>query len=91
MPIIVKGSRAQIVGAYIQRSQLWHSVKILKLTENMQLFKTHMWRLKGTLLNSSWKLDMENTQMSLEIQHSPIISNALRTLFLLLSLLSILE
>ena len=37
LPVIVKGSCPQIVGACIQKSQLWHSVKVLKLTENMQL------------------------------------------------------
>ena len=41
LPVIVKGSRAQIVGACIQRSRLWRSVKVLKLTENMRL-NTHM-------------------------------------------------
>ena len=37
LPVIVKGSRPQIVGACIQKSQLWRSVKVLKLTENMWL------------------------------------------------------
>src|SRR6202789_1450016 len=37
LPVIVKGSRAQIVGACIQRSHLWRSIKVLKLTENMRL------------------------------------------------------
>ena len=41
LPVIVKGSHAQIVGACIQRSWLWLSVKILKLTENMRL-NTHV-------------------------------------------------
>jgi ATP-dependent exoDNAse (exonuclease V) alpha subunit len=41
LPVIVKGSRAQIVGACIQRSRLWLSVKVLKLTENMRL-NTHV-------------------------------------------------
>ena len=41
LPVIVKFSRAQIVGACIQRSQLWLSVKVLKLTENMRL-NTHV-------------------------------------------------
>jgi hypothetical protein len=41
LPVIVKGSRPQIVGACIQRSQLWRSVKVLKLTENMRL-NTHI-------------------------------------------------
>ena len=35
--MIVKGSHPQIFGACIQRSQLWQSVKVLKLTENMRL------------------------------------------------------
>ena len=35
--MIVKGSRPQIVGACMQRSRLWRSVKVLKLTENMRL------------------------------------------------------
>jgi hypothetical protein len=37
LPVIVKGSRPQIVGACIQRSHLWRSVKVLKLTQNMRL------------------------------------------------------
>src|SRR5277367_5999852 len=37
LPVIVKGSRPEIVGACIQRSRLWHSMKVLKLTENMRL------------------------------------------------------
>ena len=35
--MIVKGSCPQIVGACIQRSHIWHSVKVLMLTENMWL------------------------------------------------------
>jgi hypothetical protein len=38
LPVIVKGSRPQIVGACLQRSQqLWSSIKVLKLTKNMRL------------------------------------------------------
>ena len=37
LPVIVKGSRPQIVGACMQRSHIWHSVKVLKITENMRL------------------------------------------------------
>ena len=37
LPVIVKGSRAQIVGACVQRSRLWQDIKVLKLTENMRL------------------------------------------------------
>ena len=39
--IIVKGSRGQIVGASLCRSQLWASIEVLKLTENMRLNTTH--------------------------------------------------
>ena len=41
LPVIVKGSHAQIVGACIQRSRLWCSIKVLKLIENMHL-NTHV-------------------------------------------------
>jgi hypothetical protein len=37
LPVIVKGSRAQIVNACMQRSTLWHSMKVLHLTQNMRL------------------------------------------------------
>ena len=37
LPVIVKGSHAQIVGACLQRSQLWHSIAVLRLTQNMRL------------------------------------------------------
>ena len=38
LPVIVKGSQPQIVGACLQRSQrLWPLITVLKLTENMRL------------------------------------------------------
>ena len=37
LPVIVKGSRAQIVGANLQRSHLWNSITVLRLTQNMCL------------------------------------------------------
>ena len=37
LPVIVKGSRAQVVGASLQRSYLWHSIQVLQLTQNMRL------------------------------------------------------
>ena len=37
LPVIVKGSRAQIVNACMQRSTLWQSMKVLQLTQNMRL------------------------------------------------------
>jgi hypothetical protein len=35
LPVIIKGSRPQIVGACLQRSTLWHALKILPLTLNL--------------------------------------------------------
>ena len=35
LPIIPKGTKRQIIGACIQRSQLWRHIKVLHLTENM--------------------------------------------------------
>ena len=35
--VVVKGNRAQIVGICMQRSALWQSIRILKLTQNMRL------------------------------------------------------
>jgi len=37
LPVIVKGSCAQVVGANLQRSHLWHSITVLHLTQNMRL------------------------------------------------------
>jgi hypothetical protein len=56
--VIVKGSRAQIVGACIQRSQLWRSVKVLKLTENMRL-NTHVEAEKKI---AKWQLEIGHGQ-----------------------------
>jgi hypothetical protein len=37
LPVVVKGSRAQVVGACIQRSVLWRSMTVLHLHQNMRL------------------------------------------------------
>ena len=37
LPVIEKGSRAKIVGAYIQKSHIWPSLQILYLHQNMRL------------------------------------------------------
>ena len=37
LPVIVKGSCGQIVNACMQQSTLWHSMKVLHLTQNMRL------------------------------------------------------
>ena len=64
LPVIVKGSCPQIVGSCIQKSQLWHSVKVLKLTENRWL-NTQVEAEKNF---AKWQLEIghENTQMTLK-------------------------
>ena len=37
LSIIPKGTKEQIIGACIQRSQLWRHIKVLHLTENIQV------------------------------------------------------
>src|SRR6201999_3091009 len=37
LPVIERGSRAQTVGACMQHSLLWHSIKVLLLIQNMHL------------------------------------------------------
>ena len=40
LPVILKGSREDIVGACIQRSPIWSNVQILHLNQNMRLGQT---------------------------------------------------
>jgi PIF1-like helicase len=54
LPVIVKRSQPEIVGACIQRSRLWQFVKILKLTENMCL-NTHV---EAKRYFARWQLDI---------------------------------
>lgn len=37
LPVVVRGSREDIVGACLQRSTLWEHIEILRLTQNMRL------------------------------------------------------
>ena len=37
LPIIPKGTKGQIIGACIQRSQLWRHINVLHSTENMRV------------------------------------------------------
>ena len=37
LPIIPKGTKEQLIGACIQRPWLWRHIKVLQLTENMQV------------------------------------------------------
>ena len=68
LPVIVKGSRAQIVGACIQRSQLWRSVKILKLTENMRL-NTHVEAERNF---AKWQLESGHGQHTDELGNTTL-------------------
>ena len=55
LPVIVKGSRPQIIGACIQRSHLvWSSIKILKLQSNMRL-NTHE---EAERVFAKWQLEI---------------------------------
>ena len=56
--MIVKGSCAQIVGACFQRPQIWRSIKVLKLTENMRL-NTHA---KAERNFAKWQLKIGHGQ-----------------------------
>ena len=58
LPVIVKGSRAQIVGASLQRSVLWPSIEVLRLTENMQLNTNR----EAEHIFSQWQLDLGHGQ-----------------------------
>jgi hypothetical protein len=41
LPVILKGSRAAVVSACLQRSHLWHHIKVIHLHQNMRL-NTHI-------------------------------------------------
>jgi hypothetical protein len=40
LPVVPKGSRAQIVNASLRRSRLWRNIHVLHLTQNMRLDRT---------------------------------------------------
>jgi hypothetical protein len=40
LPVVPRGSRAQIVNASLRRSRLWQHIKVLHLTKNMRLEQT---------------------------------------------------
>ena len=77
LPVIIKGSFAEIVGACLQRSRLWLDIKVLKLTNNMHL-NTDVQAERD--LSGNWKLVMENIQMTWEKLPFLITLSALRTL-----------
>jgi len=37
LPVVVRGSRVQIVGASLRKSRLWNHIEVLHLTQNMRL------------------------------------------------------
>ena len=54
LPVIVKGTWPEIVGACIQKSRLWQFVKVLKLTENMHVNTT----VEAEKHFAKWQLDV---------------------------------
>src|SRR6202023_191045 len=54
LPVIVKGSRPDVVNACMQRSRLWSSVKVLHLTQNMRLNVS----LNEEHAFAQWRLDI---------------------------------
>src|SRR5258708_35488172 len=58
LPVVLKGSRAQVVGACIRRSRLWSDITILHLHQNMRL-NTH---LEEKANFASWQLEVGKVQ-----------------------------
>src|SRR5258707_5081138 len=54
LPVILKGSRAQVVGTYMRRSRLWRDITVLHLYQNMWL-NTH---LEEEANFASWQLEV---------------------------------
>jgi hypothetical protein len=54
LPVVIQGSRPQIVGACIQRSVLWRSMTVLHLHQNMRL-NTH---IPAEREFAKWQLDI---------------------------------
>ena len=63
LTVIIKGSRAQIVGASFQQSVLWQSIKVLRLTENMQLNTN----IEVEQAFAQWQLDLGHGRHTNEI------------------------
>src|SRR5258707_10312514 len=58
LPVVLKGSRAQVVGACIRRSRLWSDITVLHLRQNMRL-NTH---LEEEANFASWQLEVGKGQ-----------------------------
>ena len=54
LPVIIKGSRPQVVGACMQRSRLWRSMTVLHLKQNMRL-NTH---IEAEMNFAKWQLEV---------------------------------
>jgi hypothetical protein len=74
LPVIIKGSRPQIVGACIQQSRIWDNLPILNLTINER-----MTLQRGSLQGGSLMLVMGYTQMQMATSQSHFISIVHRT------------
>jgi len=64
LPVVVKGSKEDIVSACIQRSPLWQHVTVLHLTENMRVDQSNPDSMEFWSLQSGcWMLDMAGTYL----------------------------
>ena len=89
LPVIVKGSHGQIVNACMQQSTLWHSMKVLHLTQNMQLNVDDA--QERDFAQCKLTLGMAGIQISQMMYLCQNHSNVQRTLFSLSLIPSILE
>ena len=66
LPVVKRGTRANIVNASIKTSDLWHHVTVKHLTTNMRTANSFVW-FKGlqTLPNFSWNLAMDRSHLRL--------------------------
>ncbi|XP_074305154.1 uncharacterized protein LOC141640166 [Silene latifolia] len=61
LPVVSKGSRADVVAAYLCSSYLWSFCKVLRLTKNMRLQVGSSSDQKYAIPNGSWRLEMDVT------------------------------
>ena len=64
LPVIPKGSRADIVGASLRKSHLWNNMTVLKLRQNMRLQKSPQ-----HALFAQWLLDVGHSR-NLDTNHT---------------------
>ena len=68
LPVILKGSRAQVVGACMQRSSLWRHITVLHLHQNMRL-NTH---IEEEANFAKWQLEVGHGEHTDDSYNIPI-------------------